>query len=171
MNKNQMREIIQLTLGAIHFFNYSRRQFAKLANDPKQTKIKDLAGRFDDLKWSTIDKDLLILVSNLSCYAIRISTIYEILNYKPSNEELYKRKPLNPKNICFFLRDNIAHKEPGIEDKKHYRNRQDFLDKLTIQQLYEYVRNAHIEYKKMILEFSKNYKLLQKFLNIKIKNI
>jgi hypothetical protein len=159
MNKKQKREIIQLFLAAKHFFNISKKRFNKLSSASQQIRMKDLAKKFENFTWSTEDKGLLILTSYLSSCDIRISTIYEVMKIKPNNEALYGKKSLDIKHICHFLRDNVCHREPEEEEKK-FKKRQDFIEGLTIKQLYEETRNALIECKSTIVDFSNNYKAL-----------
>lgn len=168
MNKTQLREIVQLMLAAKHFYYISKRQFAKLSQGSKQTKIIDLARKFENEKWSKNDNYLLILVSYLSSCGIRISTIYEGMNIKP--KELYSNR-LDHKNICHFLRDNVCHKEPGDEDKEYFKKRQRFLEGLTIEQLYDDVSKAFKVCKENIIEFSNNYKVLEGIIKNKFKII
>lgn len=170
MNKDQVREIVQLILAAKQFINLSKRRLAKLSQDSKQTKIKDLAKKFESLGWSKSDNDLLILTSYLSSCGIRISTIYEIINVKPNFNELYSGR-LDPKHTCHFLRDNVCHREPTDRDKEECKKRQAFLDELTVQQLYEYVSKALTECKDKIVEVSGNHGLLESFIKKKFKNI
>jgi hypothetical protein len=170
MNKNQLREIVQLMLAAKHFYYISKIKFAKLSQGSKQTKIIDLARKFEDDKWSKNDNDLLILVSYLGSCGIRISTIYEGMNIKPTNKELYSNR-LAHKNICYFLRDNVCHKEPSDEDKEYFKKRQIFIEGLTIEQLYDYVSEAFKVCKDNIEEFSNNCKVLEGIIKNKFKTI
>ena len=159
MNKKQKREIVQLFLAAKHFFDISKRQFSKLSLASQQIKIKDLAKQFENATWSKQDKELLILTSYLSSCDIRISTIYEVMKIKPTKKVLYGTKSLDIKNICYFLRDNVCHREPE-EEEQDFKKRQDFIEGLTIKQLYEGTRNALIECKNTTLDFSDNYKAI-----------
>jgi hypothetical protein len=163
MTKNQLREIIQLILVADHYYNLTTKLISKLSQHSKKIKIKikELSEKFQKSIGSEADRELLILVGHMSSCGIRISSIYEVMKIKPNNDELYGKEPLNAKYICFFLRDNVCHREPGDEDKKMFNRRQRYLDNLPICDLYDLVRHALIECKEKVIEISANYKILE----------
>jgi hypothetical protein len=143
-----------------------------LTQNSQQIKIKDFKNEFGESEVSDEANNLLILISYLSSCGIRISTVYEVMKIKPTADELYSgNDKLNPKYICHFLRDNVCHKEPGDEDKKKFKKRQKYLEKLKIEELYESVREAIMDFKKNIVEFSCNYSQLEVFMKNKFKDI
>jgi hypothetical protein len=57
------------------------------------------------------------------------------------------------------MRDNVCHREPE-EEEEHFKKRQDFVEGLTIKELYEGTRNALIQCRNTALDFSDNYNAL-----------
>ena len=165
---NKIREIKQLYHSANNLFNLARRGFNTLTSVEKSVKISDLSNAFETDSYHGNEKKIAIIVSYLSSSAIRVSTIYETLFLKPENNELY-RDPLNINNIHFFLRDNIAHKEPDIEAKAYMERRQDFINGLTIEQLYNGVMNSFNTCRSDLLRMENDMRNLGKFVK-KYKN-
>jgi len=52
------------------------------------------------------------------------------------------KEPLDINNIHFFLRDNVAHKEPDIETKASMERRQKFINNLSVEKIYIAVMNS-----------------------------
>ena len=159
---NKIREIKQLFHSASNLINLAKRGFSKLTSVEKNLKISDLSNAFEIDSYRCKEKKIAIIVSYLSSSAIRVSTIYETLFLKPENNELYG-DPLNINNIHFFLRDNIAHKEPDIEAKAYMQRRQDFINGLTIEQLYNGVLNSFNACRSDLLQIENDIKNLGKF--------
>ena len=159
---NKIREIKQLYHTANNLINLASRGFNKLTSDERSLNVSDLSNAFETDSYSGNEKKIAIIVSYLSSSAIRLSTIYETLSLKPENNELY-RQPLNIKNIHFFLRDNIAHKEPDIEAKAYMERRQDFINALTIEQLHNGVLDSFNACRSNLLKIEDDIRNLGKF--------
>lgn len=163
LSMNKIREIKQLYHSANNFFNLAKNGFEKLTTSEKNLKVDDISKAFETDLYKGKEKQISIILSYLSSSAIRISTIYESLFLKPENKELYK-EPLDINNIHFFLRDNVAHKEPDIEAKAYMEKRQKFINELSIEKIYFAVMNSFNVCRSDLLQSEKDIKNLGKFI-------
>lgn len=145
--KNELaREVRQLFLAACYFMKMAKEKYDKL--DPPYQKMcsQDLAKKFEDGNYSNKDESALITVACLSSSAIRISTIFEAIKAKPREKTLLNAiqdKKKASKYLCHYLRDNVGHREP--EPNEEWITRQEYLNKLTIEEIFDHIREQIIE--------------------------
>jgi len=165
MNDDDKREIIQLFLVAKYEFNLGKKAYNKLDSSKIILKMIDIN---EDIKKNGINennKKLIFLISHFSSSCLRLSTIYEVLNLKPKDKDLYSKliKQSNKLDyLCFYLRDNIAHKEP--EDNDTHIIRQNLIDKLTVKDIYEGTFNTINKIIQIIRSIKKNFNDIIKYI-------
>jgi hypothetical protein len=159
---SHIREIKQLFHAAIAFFRLARAGYSNLSPPQKNLKVKDIANSFEKDIYKNNEKRISIVLSYLSSAAIRISTIYEVLSLKPSNKKLYGGK-LVISNIHYYLRDNVAHKEPDISAQEYMEKRQKFIDQLSVEDIYVGIEKNLGLCRSELIGFNRDFQNLAKF--------
>ena len=160
---SKIREIKQLFHAAMNFFRLARAGYSKLSSTERQLKVKDIANSFETDVYKNNEKRISVIISYLTSAAIRISTIYEALSLKPPNKKLYGGK-LSISNIHYYLRDNVAHKEPDASAQEYMEKRQKFLEPLSAEDIYMGIENALRSCRNELLCFNKDFQNLARFI-------
>jgi hypothetical protein len=158
MTAEQKREIKQLWLISNYYFNLSQKIKDRLPQRVLSSSIQATADNFSSKSAFVGDqRRIMFLTAHLGSCAIRLVTIEDILGTDISRKRLQKYKSLVGDNnltcnklklavkgiIHFLLRNNIGHYEPhGMASKQSYNTMEEFLKKLTIQQIFESMKSV-----------------------------
>jgi hypothetical protein len=74
---------------------------------------------------------------------------------KPTNDKLYGGN-LSLDNIHYYLRDNVAHKEPDASDRRYFKKRQKYINQLSVQKIYKSIEASLHSCKGVLLNMNKD---------------
>ena len=158
MPAEQKREIKQLWLISNYYFGLSQKIKDRLPEGVLPSSIQAITDNFSYKSAFVGDqRRIMLLTAHLGSCAIRLVTIEDILGVDISRKRLQKYKSLAGDNnltcnklklavkriIHFLLRNNIGHYEPhAMANKQSYNTMEEFLKKLTIQQIFESMKSV-----------------------------
>jgi Mg2+ and Co2+ transporter CorA len=161
--KNRKREIKQLWFMAKHYFSLSTRIKNKLNTAQLKLTPKDTAQTWNNQpKPSSNLKRFTLMLAHLSSCAIRLNTIDEILNSTRWQiyQQIKRNKQLSirilrkkSKNIIHcLLRHIVAHSEPSSKSKSQYIEMENYLQSLSLQQIYTKMNSVINSIRKELLD-------------------
>jgi len=152
IQKTRKRELIQLWIIASHYFSLSKRLKNKLNSKQLKLTLEDIAKLCNNKPKITSElKRIMLITAHLSSSALRLNTIDEIFGLRHSKRwAIYKNLEDNSnlnkttlhsnsdKIIHILLRHGVGHAEPSPVSarKQQYIEMKEYLDNLTIKQIY-----------------------------------
>lgn len=159
------REIYQLWDSTVYFLKLAKSRYRCVDKKDKAMTLKQLAEHYaNGIPQKKHARRLNRLVAFLASAATRLYTISENYNYgilddnyireyrsyknAPDRAQLVKwlQENIN-RYIHALLRDNIGHGERGGNDNELYQARQDVLESLTVERVYELMSQVVDKYK------------------------
>ena len=168
MGDEQIREIKQLWFIGNYYFLLSQKIKNRLPKDILASSVRVITDRFScEQAFVGDQRRVMLLTAHLGSCAIRLATIDEILGKDISRKRLHTYNTLEGKPdmtckklerdkqriIHFVLRHNIGHQEPHGKRKQSHNTMEEFLGKLSVEQVFESMESVIRDIRKDIQRY------------------